>query len=110
MSTLTIVLLVLGGLLLAGIGTCAAGAFWLKSKAEGALSELADGGGIVMASPPAVLAELAGARKDYVGDWRGANGNELVIHAVDHGEPLSTVAEVAKDVIKAVIDPRRRTA
>lgn len=33
--------------------------------------------------------------------------NELVIHAVDHGEPLSTVAEVAKDVIKAVIDPRR---
>jgi AcrR family transcriptional regulator len=35
--------------------------------------------------------------------------NELVIHAVDHGEPLSTVAEVAKDVIKAVIDPRRRT-
>ena len=29
--------------------------------------------------------------------------NELVIHAVDHGEPLSTVADVAKDVIKAVI-------
>lgn len=33
--------------------------------------------------------------------------NELVIHAVDHGEPLSTVADVAKDVIKAVIDPGR---
>ena len=33
--------------------------------------------------------------------------NELVIHAVDHGEPLSTVADVAKDVIKAVIDPAR---
>jgi AcrR family transcriptional regulator len=32
--------------------------------------------------------------------------NELVIHAVDHGEPLSTVASVAKDVIKAVLDPR----
>jgi AcrR family transcriptional regulator len=34
--------------------------------------------------------------------------NELVIHAVDHNEPLSTVAEVAKDVIKAVLDPCRR--
>jgi len=33
--------------------------------------------------------------------------NELVIHAVDHGQPLSTVAAVAKDVIKAVIDPGR---
>jgi AcrR family transcriptional regulator len=33
--------------------------------------------------------------------------NELVIHAVDHGEPLSMVADVAKDVIKAVIDPAR---
>ena len=33
--------------------------------------------------------------------------NELVIHAVDHGAPLSTVAEVAKDVIKAVLDPGR---
>jgi AcrR family transcriptional regulator len=33
--------------------------------------------------------------------------NELVIHAVDHGEPLGTVAAVAKDVIKAVLYPRR---
>ena len=33
--------------------------------------------------------------------------NELVIHAVDHGHPLSGVAEVAKDVIKAVLDPGR---
>ena len=33
--------------------------------------------------------------------------NELVIHAVDHGEPLETVAAVAKDVIKAVLEPPR---
>jgi AcrR family transcriptional regulator len=36
--------------------------------------------------------------------------NELVIHAVDHGQPLSTVADVAKDVIKAVLDPGRAPA
>jgi AcrR family transcriptional regulator len=36
--------------------------------------------------------------------------NELVIHAVDHGAPLSTVADVAKDVIKAVLDPGRSRA
>ncbi|HLJ02425.1 MAG TPA: TetR/AcrR family transcriptional regulator [Solirubrobacteraceae bacterium] len=31
--------------------------------------------------------------------------NELVIHAVEHGESLDTVAAVAKDVIKAVLRP-----
>ena len=31
--------------------------------------------------------------------------NELVIHAVEHGESLETVAAVAKDVIKAVLRP-----
>ncbi len=33
--------------------------------------------------------------------------NELVIHAVERGEPLSTVASVAKDVIKRVLGPER---
>jgi len=33
--------------------------------------------------------------------------NELVIHAVDHGGSLDTVAAVAKDVFKAVLDPAR---
>ncbi len=32
--------------------------------------------------------------------------NELVIHAVERGESLSTVASVAKDVIKRVLDPQ----
>jgi AcrR family transcriptional regulator len=31
--------------------------------------------------------------------------NELVIHAIEHGEALDTVAAVAKDVIKAVLRP-----
>jgi AcrR family transcriptional regulator len=31
--------------------------------------------------------------------------NELVIHAVEHGESLDSVAAVAKDVIKAVLRP-----
>jgi hypothetical protein len=29
--------------------------------------------------------------------------NELVIHAVERGQPVSTVAGVAKDVIKSVL-------
>jgi hypothetical protein len=32
--------------------------------------------------------------------------NELVIHAVDHGQPLSTVAGVAKQVMKSVLAAR----
>jgi hypothetical protein len=80
MSVLAIVLIVLGTLLLLGVGTCVAGAFWLKGKAEGALGELADGGGIVLASPPAVKAELAGPRKAYVGSWHGSGG-DLIIDA-----------------------------
>jgi AcrR family transcriptional regulator len=31
--------------------------------------------------------------------------NELVIHAIEHGESLDTVAAVAKDVIKSVLRP-----
>lgn len=31
--------------------------------------------------------------------------NELVIHAIDHGQPLSCVATVAGDVLKAVLAP-----
>jgi hypothetical protein len=31
--------------------------------------------------------------------------NELVVHAVEHGESLDSVAAVAKDVIKAVLRP-----
>lgn len=33
--------------------------------------------------------------------------NELVIHAVEHGRPLSAVAVVAKHVFKAVLEPRQ---
>jgi len=82
MSTLAIVLMVLGGIFLLGLGTCVAGAFWLKNKTEGVMSELADGGGgIILVSPPAVKAELAGPKKAYVGAWHGSGGNSLVIDA-----------------------------
>ena len=82
MSTLAVVLIVLGVVFLMGLGTCAASLFWLKGKAEGVLKELGDGGtGMVLASPPAVKAELAAGRKDYVGDWRSTGGSELRIDA-----------------------------
>jgi hypothetical protein len=81
MSTLSIVLLILGGLFLTLLGTCAAGLFWLKGKAEGVMSEIQDGGGMVLASPPEVKEALAGPRKDYVGTWTEDGGSELFIDA-----------------------------
>jgi hypothetical protein len=77
MSALTITLIVMGVILVLGLGTCVAGAFFLKQQAE----NLVDGGGLVLASPPEVKAELAGAKKDYVGSWRSTKGSSLDIDA-----------------------------
>jgi hypothetical protein len=79
LSGLAIVLIVLGTLLLLGVGTCAVGVYWLKGKAETAIGELTDGGTLVLTSPPAVKAALAGPKKDYVGSWHGPNGSELTL-------------------------------
>jgi hypothetical protein len=73
-----VVLIVVGVLALLGIGTCALGAFIVKRKVDKVASEIADGG-IVLAAPPAVKAELAGPKKDYVGSWRSAAGSSLDI-------------------------------
>ncbi len=83
MSTLAKVLLVFGVLAMLGIGTCAAGAFWLKGKATEVAESLADGGGgsIVLVSPPEVKAALAGPKAAYVGAWRGTGTNALDIGA-----------------------------
>ena len=71
MSPIAIVLIILGSLFLLGVGTCAAGAFWLKGKAEA----LVDGGGLVLVSPPEVKSALAGPKKAYVGDWHGEDSH-----------------------------------
>lgn len=77
---LAIVLIVVGVLGLVAMGTCAAGAFWVKRKADDVASRFADGG-LVMVSPPAVKAELAGPKKEYVGSWKSARGSTLDIDA-----------------------------
>jgi hypothetical protein len=79
MSTAAIALIVVGVLVLLMVGTCGAGAYFLKRKATAALQELADGGAFVVASPEAVRTALSGARKDYVGSWRSAKGSTLDI-------------------------------
>jgi hypothetical protein len=81
MSAVAIVLIVLGVLALLGIGTCAAGIFWVRRNADSIMAGLVDGGGLVLKSPPAVTAELAGAKKEYVGAWRDAKGSTLDIDA-----------------------------
>ena len=77
---LAIVLIVVGVLGVLALGTCAVGAFWVKRKADAVVASIADGG-LVMVSPPAVKAELAGAKKDYVGAWASARGSTLDIDA-----------------------------
>ena len=44
--------------------------FWVQKKVTEVAQGAADGG-LVMVSPPEVVAELAGAKKGYVGEWRG---------------------------------------
>jgi hypothetical protein len=75
---LAIVLIVVGVIALIGLGTCAAGAFFVKRKVDRVAAGIADGG-LVLTSPPAVKAELAGPKKDYVGSWRSAAGSSLDI-------------------------------
>ena len=80
MSTWMIVLIIVGTLFLLVLGTCAAGVIWAERKASDFAKDMADGG-IVLVSPPAVTAELAGAKKEYVGSWESAKGSTMSIAA-----------------------------
>ena len=44
--------------------------FWVQRKATEIAGNAKDGG-IVLVSPPEIVAELAGPKKGYVGQWRG---------------------------------------
>jgi len=77
MSTLTIVLIIGGVLLVLGIGTCGAAAVWLGHKAKEVKENIADGG-LVLVAPAEVVADLAGPKKDYVGSWTSASGKSTL--------------------------------
>ena len=80
MSTLTIVLIVLGVVLALGVGTCAVGVFMVKREAQKLGDELKDGG-LILVAPAEVTTALAGPKKDYVGHWRSHAGSTLAIDA-----------------------------
>lgn len=82
MSTTTIVLIVVGVLLVLVLGTCAAGAVWVGHKAKEIEKNIADGG-LVLASPPEVVADLAGPKKDYVGAWTSESGKSTLVIQAD---------------------------
>ena len=77
MSALAIVLIIIGVCALVCAGLVGAAVFWVKDKAE----QLVGDGGIefVTASPDQVRAELAGAKKAYVGSWHAENGSALEV-------------------------------
>lgn len=80
LSGLAIALIIIGVVAVLGLGTCVAGMFYVKAKAEKFADSL-DGGGLILVSPPEVKAELAGPKKDYVGSWRGGKNSSLDIDA-----------------------------
>jgi hypothetical protein len=101
LSGLAIALIIIGVVAVLGLGTCVAGVFYVKAKAE-KLADSIDGGGLVLVSPPEVKAELAGAKKEYVGSWKGGKNSTLDIDA-DGNLKLVRDEGGAKETITAPI-------
>ena len=80
LSGLAIALIIIGVVAVLGLGTCVAGVFYVKAKAE-KFADSIDGGAVVLVSPPEVKAELAGAKKEYVGSWKSKKDSTLDIDA-----------------------------
>lgn len=102
MSTLAIVLIIGGVVLVLGIGTCAAGAVWLGHKAKEVTENLADGG-LILVSPPEVVAELAGPKKDYVGTWTSESGKSTLDINPDGNFKLVQDERGSKETLSAPI-------
>lgn len=77
-SSLKTVLIVLGVVMVLGLGTCVGSCLYIKSAASDMVQSMADGG-MPLSSPEEVRTALAGAKKDYVGEWKSAGGSELTI-------------------------------
>ncbi len=80
MSTLTIVLIVIGVLLVLVGGTCAVGVILIGREAQKISDDLGEGG-LMLVAPPEVKADLAGPKKDYVGHWKSKKGSSITIDA-----------------------------
>ena len=102
MSTLTIVLIIAGVALVLGLGTCIGGAVWFGHQVTGVKDNLADGG-LVLVAPPAVVAELAGPKKDYVGSWSTASGKSTLDIKDDGSLKLVQDEKGSKETLSAPI-------
>lgn len=85
MPTWQVVLIIVGGLLFMGLSTCGVLAYRGYSEYREVATELAEGGGPLKSSPPEVVAELAGAKKDYVGSWKSPSGKSTLEIRPDGG-------------------------
>jgi hypothetical protein len=84
MSTLNIVLIVIGSFVVLGLGTCALCVSVAGHEAKKFAAAMQDGGALVLESPPEVKAALAGAKSAYVGSWTSTTGSALVIEPSGH--------------------------
>jgi hypothetical protein len=80
-STLTIVLIILGGIVVLGLGTCAVCVGVVRHETKELAAAIRDGGGLVTESPPEVKAALLGPKSAYVGTWTGTTGGSLAIES-----------------------------
>ena len=79
-DTLGVVLAILGVIALLGMSTCVGVYVLVRRGAAAVAASIGDAGPpISIVSPPAVAAELAGAKRAYVGDWRSVAGSFLEI-------------------------------
>jgi hypothetical protein len=77
-GALKTVLIVLCVVLVLGFGACFATCMVARSAVQGIAESIGDGG-MALVAPPEVKAELAGPKKDYVGNWKSAAGSTLSI-------------------------------
>lgn len=103
-STLKIVLVVVGSMLLVIGSTCGVSAYRGYSAFKEVSENLSEGGLAISASPE-VIAELHGAKKDYLGRWTSTSGKStleildnghLVYHLREGSKPQDVTAPITK--------------
>ena len=102
MSTTSIVLIVVGLLVVFGLGTCGLGAIWVGHKAKEFKEGIADGG-LILSSPPEVVAALAGPKKDYVGAWTSESGKSTLTIQADGNFSLVQAEDGSTEKINMAI-------
>ena len=75
---------------------------WLGHQVKEVKESIADGG-LVLVSPPEVVTDLAGPKKDYVGSWTSASGKSTLDISPDGSLKLVQDERGTKETLTAPI-------